>query len=77
MRLRRRYGRARYNVCAVLAGAYKGRRQRLDATLTHYEVPGTNDALCGRLAPGNLCDVSLEGEPTCPHCRRIAAKSPR
>lgn len=64
-----------YNVCGVLAGAYKGGRTNLKAMLTHYEVPGTNDALCGRVQPGGLCDQTLEGPPTCQHCIRAAARS--
>ena len=62
------------NVCEVLAGAYEGGRKKLDVMLTHYEVPGTNDALCGRVRSGGLCDMPLGGKPTCKHCLRAAKK---
>jgi hypothetical protein len=62
------------NVCGVLAGAYRGKRASLKDLLAHYEVPGTNDALCGRVQEGGLSDQELGGKPTCKHCLRIAAK---
>jgi len=57
-------------VHAVLAGCYKGGRKSLKAMLTHYAVPGTNDALCGKVRPGGLCDLEESGSPTCPACVR-------
>jgi hypothetical protein len=52
----------------VLAGAYKGGRASLARMLTHYAVPGTDTALCGRLKPDALCDRAVAGPPTCPVC---------
>ena len=61
------------NVCAVLAGCYRGKRLDLKALLTHYEVAG-NNALCGKVQEGGLCDQALGGEPTCKACLRAAKK---
>jgi hypothetical protein len=67
-----------HNVVEVLAGACRGRRTRTEGW-THYEVPGTNDALCGKVQKGGLTDEfgsEDDGErlPTCPHCLRAARK---
>lgn len=59
----------------VLSGCYRGKRANLKALLTHYAKPGTEDAVCGRVQPGGLCDQVLEGPPTCPICLARAAKA--
>jgi hypothetical protein len=62
-------------VHGVLAGCYRGKRANLKVLLTHYGVPGdTENALCGRVSDHGLCDLELEGPPTCPVCVRKAAK---
>ena len=67
-----------YNVTEVLEGACRGNRKNLEGW-THYEVPDTNDALCGKIKTGHLVDEygsEDDGErlPTCPHCLRAARK---
>lgn len=57
-----------WNVVGVLAGAYRGKDER--SSLTHLEVPGTNNAWCGRVKPGHLSNYSEGGPPTCGACRR-------
>lgn len=58
---------------AVLAGAYKGKRASLKATLIHASCDGGDNALCGSVKQGNLCD-EYGTEPntpvTCPTCIR-------
>lgn len=65
-----------YEVAGVVAGAYRGGMREL---LTHYEVPGTNNALCGRVKPGCLADVYEEPTdlPTCKSCLAKARKLQR
>lgn len=62
-----------FTVHAVLAGAYKGKGKSLKDTLTHASVDQLN-ALCGKVAEGNLCDLEEEGPPSCATCARRAAK---
>lgn len=71
---------SRYQTRGVLAGAYKGKRAPLNATLTHLvdtqDASGGFDALCGRVKPGNMGDEygDPEGnakEPTCERCRKL------
>ncbi len=66
-------------VHSVLAGAYKGAGRKVSAAslLTHASL-GMHDAICGKVKPGNLCDVVEDGPPTCPACQaklRKLAKS--
>lgn len=58
-------------VHGVLAGAYRGKRARLDAMLTHASTDGGSTAVCGNVAEGNLCDVQESGAPTCKKCARL------
>jgi hypothetical protein len=55
-------------VHGVLAGAYRGRRAKLDALLTHASTDGGSTALCRGVSDGNLCDAEEPGPPTCPRC---------
>lgn len=55
-------------VHGVLAGAYRGKRAKLDALLTHASADGCSTAVCGKVAEGNLCDESYDEAPTCPRC---------
>ena len=57
-------------VHAVLAGAYRGRRAKLDALLTHASTDGGSTAVCGNVAEGNLCDVIESGPPSCKKCAK-------
>lgn len=52
----------------VLAGAYRGRRARLDAMLSHASADGGSTAICGGVGEDNLCDLQLEDPPTCARC---------
>lgn len=52
----------------VLAGAYLGKRAKLDAMLTHASADGGSTAVCGNVAEGNLCDAQLPSRPTCKRC---------
>lgn len=70
----------RYQTRGVLAGAYKGKRAALNATLTHLvdtqDASGGFDALCRRVAHGNVADAHaspelLYVEPTCSRCATI------
>lgn len=45
-----------FTIHAVLAGAYKGKRTNLKATLTHLSADGGDSALCGKVQEGNLAD---------------------
>lgn len=72
-------GNETYEVRAVLAGAYRGNGRRgagpKGNTLTHAIRMGeggseADESLCGRIDSGNLCDVDVGGEPTCPVCAR-------
>lgn len=53
---------------ALLAGAYRGRRAKLDALLTHSSRDGGATSVCGKVADGNLCDEVVAAAPTCPAC---------
>jgi hypothetical protein len=55
-------------VHGVLAGAYRGKRASLKATLTHASTDDGATAICERVEPGNLCDLVIDAEPTCPEC---------
>lgn len=68
---------SRYQTRGVLAGAYKGKRAALNATLTHLvdvkDASGGFDALCGKVKPGNMTDEHSDPagntkEPTCKWC---------
>jgi hypothetical protein len=64
----------KYEVHGVLAGAYAGKNPKLESTLTHASLPETwEDAICGRVKPGSLCD-QIEAELTCPRCIAKVAK---
>lgn len=63
-----------YTVHAVLAGAYRGGRLSLKATLTHASLGG-DTAVCGRVAEGALCDLEEEGLPTCKACLSAVRKA--
>jgi hypothetical protein len=66
----------RLHVRGVLAGAYLGKSPKLDRCLTHVSCgPHWDDALCGRVRPGMLCDLEEPGPPTCKRCARIYAAS--
>lgn len=54
----------------VLAGAYRGKRAKLDALLTHASDDGGWTSVCGNVAEGNLCDVQLATAPTCKRCAK-------
>lgn len=54
----------------VLAGAYRGKRARLDAMLTHASNDGGSTAVGVSVAGGNLCDVQLPNPPTCKRCNQ-------
>jgi len=66
----------RYGVYGLLAGAYKGGRKSLKATLTHASTDGGNTALCGKVQEYNLCPDYEVAELTCPACTRKLAKLP-
>ncbi len=64
----------RFTYHGVLAGAYtngRGRKAPRDdqTCLVHVSADGGENALCGKVKPGNLCDVH-EPEPTCETCKR-------
>ena len=61
---------AKMTVHGVLAGAYRGRRNKLDAMLTHASDDEGWTAVCGNVAEGNLCDVKEAGPPSCKPCAR-------
>lgn len=64
----------KYEVHGVLAGAYTGKNPKLESTLTHASFPESpEDAICGRVKPGSLCDLE-ETELTCPRCIAKVAK---
>lgn len=63
-------GMASMTVHEVLAGAYRGKRARFDALLTHASTDGGSTAVCGGVAEGNLCDQIVPGPPTCKACER-------
>lgn len=62
-----------FTIHHVLAGAYKGGRQSLKATLTHASMDGGDTAVCGKVKEGSLAD-EYGTEPgtllTCTHCQR-------
>jgi hypothetical protein len=62
-------------VHGVLAGAYKGGRMSLKATLTHASADQGSTALCGKVKADSLCDLEMEEPPTCPACARKMAKA--
>ena len=62
-----------YTIHGVLAGAYAGKVPKLDRTLTHASLDRGDTAICGRVRPGNLCDLE-EPELTCPTCIRKVAR---
>lgn len=80
-----------WNICSVLAGAYRGGRDgRSEGRkgVTHLEAPDGNDAACGGVKEGMLCDVygseNVDGDssndktgnvPTCKKCARILEKA--
>lgn len=59
-----------YTTHGVLAGAYKGRDISKRKTHTHASADEGDTAVCGKVLPGDLCDLVEDGEPTCPVCRR-------
>jgi hypothetical protein len=61
-------------VHGVLAGAYKGGRLSLKATLTHASRDGGDTAICGKVKEYSLCDLEEEGPPSCPVCAKRATK---
>lgn len=54
----------------VLAGAYKGKDIEERPCHSHASEDQGETAICGRVAEGHLCDVVIEGPPTCPLCLR-------
>ncbi len=55
-------------VHGVLAGAYRGKRLKLRALLTHASTDNGSTAICGHVAEGNLCDAVEVGPPSCKKC---------
>jgi len=61
----------RYETRAVLAGAYKNRKQ---VYLTHILDTETNSVFCARAHPDNLADpfaTNIKAPPTCKMCLRF------
>lgn len=63
-----------FTVHAVLAGAYKGKRADLKATLNHASSDFGLTAVCGKVKEGSLCEDDLGLELTCPACIRETTK---
>lgn len=61
-------------VHGVLAAAYRGKRAKLDALLTHGSRDDGSTAVCGNVAEGSLCDQIEPGPPTCKRCERAWRK---
>ena len=65
----------------VLAGAYRGKAVEDRNLLTHAILvdaegyPAAPKSLCGRISGERLCDVPVEGAPTCPLCAERAARA--
>lgn len=62
-------------VHGVLAAAYPGgKRSNPKATLTHAAVGDDLTAICGLVRPDMLCDVEVEGAPSCKVCAEHVAR---
>lgn len=63
-----------YTVHGVLAGAYRGKRERV--LLRHASQDECHTAVCKTVKDDMLCDVVEDGPVTCPMClQRIAARA--
>lgn len=69
-----------YETCAVLAGAYKGKRLSQRSTLTHTVRLNEGrfaEVLCGTVDLDSMADSEADDPDAPPTCPRCAKKDPR
>lgn len=67
----------RYQTTAVLAGAYRARREDLRVMRTHVLDTERGVVLCGDVKPESLADVYADDAGAVASCPTCAKKDPR